>query len=527
MTNLLSKVAALSTTFFWYARPLLASSVLGCAPTTFSDLRLFGGTISHIGTTIYNNLSLVVPANQNHYAKNITKLTVCEVLITYTHPGYNDTINTLVWLPTPASWTGRFLGAGGGGWTTGADNVTLAWAASEGFAVVTTDGGHPADVAIDEWAQISPGNVNWILLQDFASTTLDEAATLGKLVVQAFYGGKPTYSYWNGCSTGGRQGHQMAQRYPDQYDGILATASAKNWGEMLMQEFWPQAVMNDLDAYPTSCELDAVRMAAIEACDALDGLRDGILAVPGECTFEPETKVGQQYNCSLTGLSTTITETAATVAKSTWKGATSPEGDFLWYGLEPGALFTADAATTCENGTCVGAPLGFTEAWIRYFLTMDSNYDVSRVNISIFDYLFHQSVNRYDSIIGTSDPDLRNFNKAGGKLITWHGLADSLIAPGTSSDYTKRVYERDPNAADYYRYFEAPGVDHCRGGNGWFPGSAMQSLIDWVENDVAPETLQAETQGEAAGRKANLCMWPKKLIYVGGDADEASSFACQ
>jgi poly(3-hydroxybutyrate) depolymerase len=168
------------------------------------------------------------------------------VLITYTHPGYNDTINTLIWLPDFATWRGRFLGAGGGGWTTGADNVTLAWAASEGFAVATTDGGHTADTALEDWAQISPGNVNWVSLQNFASTTLDEAATLGKAAVHAFYGHRPAYSYWNGCSTGGRQGHQMAQRYPDQYDGILATASAKNWGQMLMQEFWPQAVMNDI-----------------------------------------------------------------------------------------------------------------------------------------------------------------------------------------------------------------------------------------------------------------------------------------
>jgi hypothetical protein len=227
---------------------LTASSpvVSECGVSIFQDIIVFGGEILHIEAHSYSNLSFSVPAEQNHYAKNITGLDVCEVVIRYTHPGYNDSIETVVWLPAAEHWSGRFLGAGGGGWVTGADNGTLAWAASEGFAVVTTDGGHRADAAIGDWALVSPGNVNWILLQDFASTTLDDAATLGKAVVQAYYREKPTYSYWNGCSTGGRQGHMMAQRYPEQYDGILATASAMNWGRMLMQEFWPQAVMNEL-----------------------------------------------------------------------------------------------------------------------------------------------------------------------------------------------------------------------------------------------------------------------------------------
>lgn len=226
-------------------------TVLGhsCAPSTFQNITLFGAEILNVGSQTYRNLSFNVPVGQNHYAKNLTGLDVCEVIVTYTHPGYNDIINTTVWLPSSENWSGRFLGAGGGGWRTGADNATLAWAASEGFAVVSTDGGHAPAATIDEWALTSPGNVNWALLQDFSSISLDDAATLGKAAVRAYYGKAPTYSYWNGCSTGGRQGHMMAQRYPEQYDGILATASAKSWGEMLMQEFWPQAVMSDLGSY--------------------------------------------------------------------------------------------------------------------------------------------------------------------------------------------------------------------------------------------------------------------------------------
>lgn len=223
-----------------------------CSPSVFQNITLFGGQILQVETTSHWNLSLNIPAGQNHYSKNVTNLNACEVAIKYTHPGYGDTINTAVWLPPVKQWTGRFLGAGGGGFTTGVEsNETLLWATSEGFAVVSTDGGHTVDDAlnIEKWGMSSPGNVNWASLQDFASIALDDAATLGKAVVLAFYGKGPEYSYWNGCSTGGRQGHMMAQRYPEQYDGILASAPGIYWNELMMQLFWPQAVMNELGPY--------------------------------------------------------------------------------------------------------------------------------------------------------------------------------------------------------------------------------------------------------------------------------------
>jgi hypothetical protein len=227
----------------------LAQTQPNCAPSTFTTLSLFNAKILSITTNPLINLTLPIPSDQNHYAKTITSLNACEVLITYTHPGYNDTINTVIWLPTREEWSGRFLGAGGGGWRTGVDdNRTLAWAASEGFAVVSTDSGH-GFLEPEDWALLSPGNLNWNLIQDFASVCLDDAATLGKQVVKSYYGREQSYSYWNGCSQGGRQGYMLAQRYPGQYDGILATAPAVYWGQILMEFFWGQAVMNDLGKF--------------------------------------------------------------------------------------------------------------------------------------------------------------------------------------------------------------------------------------------------------------------------------------
>jgi hypothetical protein len=266
-------------------------------------------------------------------------------------------------------------------------------------------------------------------------------------------------------------------------------------------------------------------LAAVEACDGIDGLKDGVIALPHNCTFDPTNIVGKQYICSSTNETTAITELAATVAKLTWRGATTPDGSFLWYGGKVGSVFTGLAATTCsDNGTCVGVPFAVPQTWITDFVILDHEYDTSKLNTSYFNKLFHQAVNRYDSIIGTSDPDLSQFKAAGGKLLTWHGLADRAIAPDSTAHYVQQVLDRDPESADYYRYFEAPGVDHCGGGVGWYPGNGLRALIDWVEKGVAPETLEAETTN---GRKANLCVWPKKLVYVGGDTDVATSFECQ
>jgi feruloyl esterase len=215
-----------------------------CTPSSFQDISLLGGQVLHFTTQYYSNLSFSTPAEANHYPKIVTGLNACELTITYTHQGYNDTINTVVWLPSAEDWTGRLMGIGGGGWSAGPETATmLPWAASEGFAVVATDGGHIGqDIT---WSLVSPGNVNWVLLQDFASTALNDAATLGKAIVKTYYGTEARYSYWNGCSTGGRQGYMLAQRFPEQYDGILATAPAIYWNELMMQLFWPQVVMNE------------------------------------------------------------------------------------------------------------------------------------------------------------------------------------------------------------------------------------------------------------------------------------------
>jgi Tannase and feruloyl esterase len=262
----------------------------------------------------------------------------------------------------------------------------------------------------------------------------------------------------------------------------------------------------------------------------LDGVADGIIAAPDLCDFNPLTVVGQAINCSHAGPQTTISAEAATIALATWTGSRSVEGKLQWYGLNKDAPLTTLVGTNCNSqGTCSPVPFEIASAWITHFVQKNPEFDIAVLSHRQYDTVFRQSVNQYTSILGTNDPDLTDFRDAGGKMITWHGLADPLIFPNGTYQYYQQVLELDPNAADYYRFFPAPGVGHCADGVGWFPASSLQSLVDWVEKDVVPETLEGTTLPNANGtvRRAPLCPYPLVLAYIGGDINAASSFQCR
>jgi feruloyl esterase len=193
-------------------------------------------------------------------SSNLTTLAFCNVTLSYTHPGQGDSINVQVWLPSN-NWNGRFMGTGGGGYNTGTFDSALAPAVALGYSAVSTDGGHAINTPVESWALVSPGNVNLYLLQDFASVSINDMMIIGKALTESYYGREPKYSYWTGCSTGGRQGMMMAQRYPKGYNGILANAPAFNWASFIVAEYWPQFIMNQLKVYPSTCEFAAITKA--------------------------------------------------------------------------------------------------------------------------------------------------------------------------------------------------------------------------------------------------------------------------
>lgn len=449
----------------------------------------------------------------------------CNVTVTYTHPGWDDTINLHVWLPLQG-WNGRFLGTGGGAWSTGYGAIAMEDPDYRGFTTAFTDGGHVHDNSLSAdptWAHSSPGNVNWHLLQDFASASLYDLSVIGKAVTAAFYQEEPHHSYFSGCSTGGRQGLLLAQRYPHAFDGIMASAPAIHWATFLVAVYWTQQVMNRLGYHPPPCEVRAFVQRAIAACDGLDGVQDGIVSMPGLCEFDPYSLVGQEFSCE--GENRTFTEKGAAVVESAWKGPSNTTARQRWYGFNPDArIGVISAATKCDDsGECKSAAVTIYREWIRYFVLKDLDRDLSVMTDAEYFTIMHASRNEYDSVISAIDQDLSAFRDAGGKMLTWHGLADAAIPPNGTVQYYDSVLNFDPAAANYYRFFEAPGVAHCAGGPGPEPSDEMAQLVDWVEKGVAPEVL---ITGEKNGVSRNLCPYPLQQVYVGGDPKKAESFAC-
>ena len=424
-------------------------------------------------------------------------------------------------------WNGRFQGLGGGGWVTGYGAMTLAPAVSEGYAAATTDGGHsttsPSPVS---WWLTSHGNVDHYLLHDFASVTLSDMTIIGKQITEQYYQTPPRYSYWNGCSTGGRQGLMLAQRYPTLYDGIMARAPAINWDTFLIGEYWMQQVMNRLGAYPDLCEIHAFTRQAWSVCDALDGVEDGVIADDSACEFDPYSVVGSSFLCD-GAEERKFTLAGATVVEAAWTGPIDAAGKRYAYGLSHDTPLEALFGSSVDANGTRKQNFPISREWIQTFVMKDQDFPLQNMSFEAYFELFHKSRNEYASIIGTSDPDLSSFKALGGKIITWHGLADELIPPDNSVSYYERVLEELPDTYDFYRLFELPGVGHCGNGPGYQAVRDIDALVQWVEEGVAPEFLQTAnttTGGNATQRLA--CLWPKKQSSEGIEGSQGTAYIC-
>lgn len=509
-----------------------------CEASTFHDPILPGAKFLIIESNLVRNYSGTVPSGfaGNNGAVHVIDSSFCNVSVIYTHPGQGDKISVQIWLPL--EWNGRMMSVGGGGSVAGLNYLSfmeMSWAISQGYAALSSDAGLPHDDDMEQWAEISPGNPNLYFLNNLASVSLNDAAIIGKSIVADFYEEGPKYSYWYGCSQGGRQGMMLAQRYPEAYDGIAAAAPAIFWNEMLVGAYFPSLIMDILNEQPDPCEIDYIISAATSACDILDGVEDGVITDPSLCLFDPLSLVGTVIKCSGSGGATEISKGAANVIAAAWSGAQAADNSSLWYGLSRDSAITrflsSQALETGRSPNEVSTLSSFSllDKWIKYFVLRNSSADLSTLTRSEYDRIFHDSVQQYTSIIGTADPDLRPFRDAGGKMLTYHGLADPLIPPGGSVKYYDAASAVDADIADYYRLFLAPGVGHCWGGPGAYPDEAFGALVTWVEDGIAPDILNATTP-ENIGMpilKRPLCLYPKKQFYDGiGDPSDMTSFYC-
>lgn len=500
----------------------MAVQALNCSYHALSIPSPFGTKIQRIIAYPVHNYSISVPQNgaSPPVNTNFTDLNFCNVTVTYKHPGQEPHVSVQVWLPF--KWNGRFQGSGGGGWAAGLGAMSLAPGVALGYATAETNAGHSETGSPESWALSSPGNVDFNSLQDFAATSLGDLATIGKAVTKSFYGRPAKYSYWNGCSTGGREGFLLAQRFPEAFDGVLAFSPVINWPQVPTATYWPQHVMANLGYYPLPCEVAAMTAEAIIACDELDGVKDGIITYPHRCKFDAQQLVGKSFSCN--GQTRAFTLQTATIVNAAWNGPRHPNGERLWYGVGRDAPLMGVANTSCCAGGCKGAPFHLGEDWIKYFLAKDPSFSIESMTDTEYARLFHYSVQQYQSIIGTNDPDLTEFRDAGGKLIAVHGLADELVPINGTMDYFNALLALDRNAGDFARFFSAPGMAHCASYVGPYPTDALASLVNWVERGEAPEILSAIDPVGKITR--NLCPYPKVQVYVGGDPDVPETFAC-
>jgi hypothetical protein len=511
-----------------FAQPVTNAGANGKSCTSLSPPNIPGATVISLKSRELRNYTVsAVPLLLND---DISGLNICDVDIVLTHPNAQDQVNVKIWLPLEG-WNGRFLGTGGSGYAAGLFEYNLAPASVLGYASASTDAGLSGDpYSPGLWALKGDGKVNVELLTNFASRSVHDMAVAGKQISTQFYGTKPNHSYWNGCSTGGRQGLMAAQKYPADFDGIVAGAPAIDWARYVVAEQWPQVVMREQQTYVSPCVLKAFTQSAISACDLLDGVDDNVITDLKKCDFTPFNLVGTKLDCD--GSSVNFTTQIAKVIHDIL-GGPFPRGPSPSYALNLGAPLDYLSNTTLINGTRKGSPFFVNDGWLKYFVLKDPGFDTTTIGYSEFRRLFSQSQKEYGRIIGSDDPDLSRFHTQGGKLIVWHGLSDQLIFPQGTVNYHRQVESAlgDRSVLDqFYRTFLAPGVDHCGLGatQGAVPVDPLSSLVAWVEENKAPEILEARTvNGTGATVTRSICKYPLKSRYVGhGDQNLAANYIC-
>jgi len=439
---------------------------------------------------------------------------ICRVNAFTTHPPTADKVRIWIGIPT-ANWNGRFMGTGGGGFS-GGSAMGINQPLAQGYAAGATDTGHEG--MSGSFALGADGRLNWQLIRDNGHLGIHEMTVIGKALTEAMYGVAPKYSYFNGCSTGGRQGLMEAQRYPQDYDGIVSGAPAINWQKLHPQQLWGPVIMDAMANPVPGCKLTAATAAAVTACDLIDGVKDNVIGDPKRCHYDPKQLIGASAGESCGS----FTEVDATVIQKLWEGPRRQDGSFLWYGLPKGADLNA---LWTSKGTQPQV-MGITLDWFRYFLAEDPKLDGNAITRDQYERFWDQSIEQYSAVIGTDNPDLTDFRNRGGKAIVWHGWADQLISAEGTIDYYSRVQKQmggPEKTSQFIRLFMAPGVGHCGGGNGPSPSGQQEALLEWVEKGKSPETLPATSRDWSRP----LCRYPLVAKYKGtGSTHDAAKFAC-
>lgn len=453
-------------------------------------------------------------------------------------PSRDSDIRFEVWLPA-ADWNGRLWGAGNGGFAGDMPYDDLGARLAEGYATVGTDTGHQGGPTDAAWAAGHPEKVI-----DYGYRAIHEVAVRAKTILSAFYGRNASHAYFSSCSNGGRQGLMEAQRYPDDYDGIIAGSPALDQTHLFagiasIDFIW----FRKRGGYFPPSKLPAIQAAALAACDSIDGIKDGVIDDPRRCHFDPSVLLckGAETDQCLTPPQLAALRTiyaGQTLAGGTRfhgysPGAETGSGNWSWSGWITGSFMPgAPQGDTGFHEFALGYFSGFVFENPKWdFHSFDPDHDTLLGD------------RKLAAILNATDADLSRFAARGGKLILYHGWADQGVQPLTTVDYYERVRDTlgQKTAADSVRLFMVPGMLHCFGGPG--PNSFGQfaagkgdpdskigaALQRWVEQGTAPERIIA-TKRKPNGdvlRTRPLCAFPNVAHYRGtGSTDDAANFDC-
>jgi feruloyl esterase len=434
-----------------------------------------------------------------------------------------------VWLPL-TTWNGKFQGVGNGGTAGIISYGQLAAGIRRGYATASTDTGHVSKNSADSsWAL---GRMD--LSIDFGYRGTHVMTVDGKAITRAFYNMQPRLSYYTGCSKGGQQGLSEAQRYPDDYDGLVAGDPANNVvRSYLAGHLWVALVtLKDPDSYIPQNKVAILSKAVNDACDTLDGIKDGVLNDPRACKFDPTTLTCKAEQDQ----ATCFTPKQVQAIKDIWAGARNSKGEQIYPGYEPGAESFPGSWPNYVAGTGPETARHYVlaDGFLKYVLFADPNYDFRQFS---YDRDFPPALAKYGPILDSVDPNLAPLEKHGAKLIVYHGWSDPSIPPMNTVDYYESVVAtvggKDRDAAvrktqEFFRLFMVPGMNHCSGGPGTDHFDMLTAMENWVEKGTAPDRVVAShmTDGKV-DRTRPLCPYPQVALYNGsGSTDDAANFAC-
>ncbi|HEY4355138.1 MAG TPA: tannase/feruloyl esterase family alpha/beta hydrolase [Acidobacteriaceae bacterium] len=448
-------------------------------------------------------------------------------------PVQNSDIKIEVWMPL-SNWNGKFLGHGNGGFAGYLQYGGLQQALMAGYATASTDTGHIGGAADAEWAIGHPEKVI-----DFGYRGIHEMTVKAKLIVAAFYRKSPRYSYFSGCSNGGRAAMMEAERFPSDYSGILAGAPANNWTLAMAGFVANLQAMSPPGSQIPAPKLELLHAAVLRKCDAQDGLKDGILTDPRTCRFDPAEllcKTGTTDGC--------LTAPQVEAVQKLYAGLKDAHGNVLYPGFVPGGELGAggwvgwlDAPVLMNSGQFLFGPRYFADVvygnpkWDPYGFQVDREVKASRDKVG-------------DTIAATNT-DLSPLAKAGGKLILYQGWSDAAIAPMNIVHYYGEIHAGQPPDS-FVRLYMIPGMQHCAGGDGAvdfgqnafshdLQHSIFSNLENWVENGVAPSAIVAWQHKSPVSLDESdvtmtrpICPYPQVPRYKGsGDTQKATNFMCK